>query len=344
MSASSMVPQMRQVLPHHHHQKKLVSPDSSDDTDKFVSQLFSQRNSPPGLVTSVATSGNGNSPVTWANPLLQSVAGMGYPLMGMSMIGPNHQAMSDASILYGIMGSNGANGADMNLQNTGVNTIPSSLNIPPSLNPTVSSGVISNNSCGSASSGSLPLPSNDTSQSSKDIIHCKSCTLFPPNPSAPSPTTRDKPPGCRTVFVGGLPENVTDELIREIFDRCGEITTIRMSKKNFCHIRFELEHSIETAIFLSGYRVRIGSNSDPPNIGRLHVDYAQARDDLYEWECRQRQLLREQRHRERIEQERLLPPSPPPTVHFSEHEASLVAEKIKCNMPSLITIILVVEN
>nr|XP_023020478.1 ecto-NOX disulfide-thiol exchanger 1-like [Leptinotarsa decemlineata] len=53
----------------------------------------------------------------------------------------------------------------------------------------------------------------------KEIIHCKSCTLFPPNPNAPLPTTRERPPGCRTVFVGGLPENMTEEIITEIFER-----------------------------------------------------------------------------------------------------------------------------
>lgn len=79
-----------------------------------------------------------------------------------------------------------------------------------------------------------------------------------------------------------------------------------------------------------GYRMRIGSNTDAPNTGRLHVDYAQARDDQYEWECRQRQLQREQRHRDRVEKERLRVPSPPPVVHYSDHEANLVAEKIKC--------------
>ncbi|XP_031355933.1 ecto-NOX disulfide-thiol exchanger 2 isoform X2 [Photinus pyralis] len=78
-----------------------------------------------------------------------------------------------------------------------------------------------------------------------------------------------------------------------------------------------------------GYRIRIGSNTDAPNTGRLHVDYAQARDDQYEWECRQRQLQREQRHRERMEEERLRPPSPPPVVHYTDHEAASVAEKLK---------------
>lgn len=38
----------------------------------------------------------------------------------------------------------------------------------------------------------------------KEVIHCKSCTLYPPSPTAPVPTTRERPPGCRTVFVGGV--------------------------------------------------------------------------------------------------------------------------------------------
>lgn len=79
------------------------------------------------------------------------------------------------------------------------------------------------------------------------------------------------------VFVGGLPENMTEEIITEVFERCGEITTLRLSKKNFCHIRFVYEASVDAALFLSGYRIRIGSNTDPPNTGRLHVDYAQVK-------------------------------------------------------------------
>lgn len=53
----------------------------------------------------------------------------------------------------------------------------------------------------------------------KEIVHFKSCTLFPPSPHAPPPTTRDRPPGCKTVFVGGLPEKITEEIIQEIFER-----------------------------------------------------------------------------------------------------------------------------
>jgi RNA recognition motif-containing protein len=132
--------------------------------------------------------------------------------------------------------------------------------------------------------------------------------------------------GCRTVFVGGLPENISEAVIHEIFERCGEITTLRLSKKNFCHIRFVYEASVDSAIYLSGYRVKIGNNSDPTNTGRLHVDYAQARDDQYEFECKQRQHQREQRHREK---DRFRSTSPPSVAHYTDHEATSVAEKIK---------------
>ncbi|XP_026081205.1 ecto-NOX disulfide-thiol exchanger 2-like isoform X4 [Carassius auratus] len=108
--------------------------------------------------------------------------------------------------------------------------------------------------------GIVPPPVSQDMPIVKEIIHCKSCTLFPPNPS---------------------------------------------------------------------YRVRLGSSTDKKDTGRLHVDFAQARDDLYEWECRQRMLAREERHRRRIEEDRLRPPSPPPIVHFSEHECSQLGEKLK---------------
>ncbi|KAH8388869.1 hypothetical protein KR215_002731, partial [Drosophila sulfurigaster] len=165
----------------------------------------------------------------------------------------------------------------------------------------------------------------------KEVIKTKNCILFPPNPNAPPPTIRERPPGCRTVFVGGLPENITEEVIREIFESCGEITTLRMSKKNFCHIRYRHEAAIDRAIYLSGYRLRITSLNEPPNFGRLHVDYAQARDDQYDYECKQRQLQREQRHRERMSLDRLRPQSPPPIPHYTDHEATAVAEHLRNN-------------
>lgn len=54
------------------------------------------------------------------------------------------------------------------------------------------------------------------------------------------------------MFVGGLPENATEEIIQEVFEQCGDITAIRKSKKNFCHIRFAEEFMVDKAIYLSG--------------------------------------------------------------------------------------------
>ncbi|XP_073968679.1 ecto-NOX disulfide-thiol exchanger 1 isoform X2 [Rhodnius prolixus] len=163
----------------------------------------------------------------------------------------------------------------------------------------------------------------------KEVIQLKSVTLVPPPPGTPLPTTRERPPGCKTIFVGGLAENTTEEIIRDIFSRCGDMLTVRLSNKKFCHIRFCHEPSVDAALYFSGYRMRIDNKTDPPNTGRLHVDFAQARDDQYEWECKQRQLQREARHRDRVEKERLRVPSPPPVPHYTEHEASSVCEKIK---------------
>ncbi|XP_068930166.1 ecto-NOX disulfide-thiol exchanger 2 isoform X2 [Petaurus breviceps papuanus] len=177
--------------------------------------------------------------------------------------------------------------------------------------------------------GIVPPPIPPDMPVVKEIIHCKSCTLFPPNPNLPPPATRERPPGCKTVFVGGLPENATEQIIMEVFEHCGEIIAIRKSKKNFCHIRFAEEFMVDKALYLSGYRIRLGSSTDKKDTGRLHVDFAQARDDLYEWECKQRMLAREERHRRRMEEERFRPPSPPPVVHYSDHECSIVAEKLK---------------
>ncbi|XP_069070278.1 ecto-NOX disulfide-thiol exchanger 2 isoform X9 [Pleurodeles waltl] len=221
--------------------------------------------------------------------------------------------------------------------------------------------------------GIVPPPIPPDMPVVKEIIHCKSCTLFPPNPTAdaqtssarsvfsdgtlmsqtqlqeyivvenwmnphsflqrtediPPPATRERPPGCKTVFVGGLPENATEQLIVEIFEQCGEIIAIRKSKKNFCHIRFAEEFMVDKALYLSGYRIRLGSSTDKKDTGRLHVDFARARDDFYEWECKQRMLAREERHRRRMEEDRFRPPSPPPVVHYSDHECSIVSEKLK---------------
>lgn len=95
-----------------------------------------------------------------------------------------------------------------------------------------------------------------------------------------------------------------------------------------CHLCEYFLHSW----ILIGYGIRIGSSTDKKDTGHLHVDYAQARDDLYEWECKQRMMARNERHRRRVEEERFRLPSPPPIVHYSEHESITLSEKLRGNV------------
>ncbi|XP_052218635.1 ecto-NOX disulfide-thiol exchanger 2-like isoform X2 [Dreissena polymorpha] len=164
----------------------------------------------------------------------------------------------------------------------------------------------------------------------KEIIRKENSVLYPPPPNAPPPTTRERPPGCRTIFVGGLPETCTEEMLQEVFVDFGITTSVRKSKKkNFAHVRFEHEESVERALFLSGYRMKVEDKDDKPNTGRLHVDYAMARDDQYEFECKQRSMIRDMRHRQRMEEDRLRPPSPPPTAQYSDYEAAALHDQLK---------------
>lgn len=75
--------------------------------------------------------------------------------------------------------------------------------------------------------------------------------------------------------------------------------------------------------------MQIGSSTEKKDSGRIHVDFAQARDDLYEWECKQRLLAREERHRYTLHEDHLQAQSPPAFIHFSDHEAAALAEKLK---------------
>lgn len=168
-----------------------------------------------------------------------------------------------------------------------------------------------------------PLPREDPPR--KDIIALKSCTLLPPFPGTIAPVTRERPPGCRTIFVGGLPDVIKEDTVREIFGRFGKITSIRISSKSYCHIRYEQESSVDKALTLSGYRLRVDDKTDSadPNTGWLHVDYAQARDDRHDYECRQRAAERQQRHKARRS------PTPPAIPHYTDHAALVVSENIK---------------
>ncbi|XP_031566584.1 uncharacterized protein LOC116301638 isoform X2 [Actinia tenebrosa] len=145
----------------------------------------------------------------------------------------------------------------------------------------------------------------------------------PPLPNAPKPNTSEKPEGCHTIFIGGLPESVTEEIITEIFSMCGTIQSIRISPgklgKNFCHVRFMDPHSVDMALGYSGYRLVITSEGQMSG-GRIHVDYAKSREDEKEYERILRAKAREVRHQSEMEEKRVI---------FSERSAADLMKSIR---------------
>ncbi|KAJ8713419.1 hypothetical protein PYW07_013789 [Mythimna separata] len=151
-------------------------------------------------------------------------------------------------------------------------------------------------------------------QPKKEIVF-KHAKLIPPDSGTPQPPRRSKPPGCRTIFVGGLPDKIRESIVREIFETYGRIHTLRLSKKNFCHIRFDREECVDQAMMISGYCIKlinikekddmVEDDDDDENShstsGWLHVDYALSRDDQNDFERRQRQALRvQQQHMQHL--------------------------------------------
>ena len=87
--------------------------------------------------------------------------------------------------------------------------------------------------------------------------------------------TMAKPEGCKTVYVGNLAHEITDEIIQSVFSDCGKIQSIRWGTekdterfRGFGHVSFEDTKSVDKAVLLGGSIC----------LGRpLKVDYAEER-------------------------------------------------------------------
>ena len=105
-----------------------------------------------------------------------------------------------------------------------------------------------------------------------------SVTLLPPSPFEEKPKRSQKPAGCNTVFVGSLPENMTEKHITELFSECGRVVDVRIPRgKRYAHVEFVREESVDKAIDVSGCSVRVGPANIPGNSGKLYVDFAHHR-------------------------------------------------------------------
>ncbi|XP_035228734.1 ecto-NOX disulfide-thiol exchanger 2-like isoform X2 [Stegodyphus dumicola] len=160
--------------------------------------------------------------------------------------------------------------------------------------------------------------------SAKSTISLSKSTLYPPHPFEKLPAVRNKPTGCKTVYVGGLPNCVTEEIIKEVFERCGEILMLHMGKKNSCSIRFASEAYVENAVSLSGYRMKIENKDDDAYVGKLSVDYG----DEYEFKCQQRAFQMEVFHRDHLNMNKSELLTPQSVVPYSERKAVHLIEKL----------------
>lgn len=118
--------------------------------------------------------------------------GVGYPMMSMGPMGPMAPMMGEMTLGPHMSHTHGYSPMGMSMMSHDGSMIGAQI---------LGAEQIMSDAA-QIMTASLPPPST-TPQGTKEIIHCKSCVLFPPNPNAPPPTTRERPPGCRTIFVGG---------------------------------------------------------------------------------------------------------------------------------------------
>lgn len=149
-------------------------------------------------------------------------------------------------------------------------------------------------------------------------------TVEPRPPNQPQPSLSEKPLGCHTIFVGSLPENITEDILRDVFSQCGTIETVRITVgkggKKFAHLRFIKAESVDIAVSYSGYKLFVG-HGDERSGGRLHIDYAKSREDEKEYEMMIRAKEREARHtKDSMEK---------PVLLFSESAASELVQTIR---------------
>lgn len=104
-------------------------------------------------------------------------------------------------------------------------------------------------------------------------IYLSNAALLPPLPNTQLPNRSEKPPGCKTIFIGGFPPNVTKEIINEMFGRFGNIADIKLNKQGVAQVRFENQEPVDQAFFFSGSRFRYMDQLDT-EATMIFIDYA----------------------------------------------------------------------
>ncbi|KAF9424353.1 hypothetical protein HW555_000492 [Spodoptera exigua] len=107
--------------------------------------------------------------------------------------------------------------------------------------------------------------------------------ILPPPPNIVMPQKRERPPGCRTLIVGGLPTGITNDSVTEIFQLFGTVEEVKPIGQEIWQVRFDNPDSIEPSFILSGCRIKLHGQMDCEALS-LFIDYAVNRDDQIEYE------------------------------------------------------------
>ncbi|XP_075982081.1 ecto-NOX disulfide-thiol exchanger 1-like [Anticarsia gemmatalis] len=142
-------------------------------------------------------------------------------------------------------------------------------------------------------------------------IYFSTGVILPALPGSSTPPRRERPPGCRTIFVGGVPQGITEEVVMDIFQRFGPIDEIKLHN-GVCHVRFEKQESVEPAFSVSGCRLK-GHDQNENEATTLFIDYVMNREDQNEFE-------KNKRKRE---------PTPPRIESYSATTLTSISDKIK---------------
>lgn len=125
--------------------------------------------------------------------------------------------------------------------------------------------------------GREPPPSHAGHEEVGDAY--KSVVIYMLSPFVkPKRTPHDKPINCDTVFVGSLPASASDKHLYDLFERCGKINDVRVSRgRGFGHVQFADKEAVDTAILLNGAHVLLTNERSKSDWAQLHVDFAAAR-------------------------------------------------------------------
>ncbi|XP_028178500.1 ecto-NOX disulfide-thiol exchanger 2-like isoform X1 [Ostrinia furnacalis] len=247
-------------------------------------------------------------PSKWGKPE-HDVARPGHP-PGMGMGNNGHQGMMPGVVPYNMMNNNMMGQQPMEMGNMGNMGMGNNMQNMPNMMPGMN--MMSNMMPNMMDPMMMSNMMNPQMSGQAQTLFLPNCVLLPPIPGSSVPNRREKPLGCRTIFVGGLPHGISEEVVHEMFQRFGGIDDIKLHRQGVCHVRFENHPSVEASFFLTGYRFKLHDQADN-EATTLFIDYALNRDDQNEYE-------RNKRQRE---------PTPPRIEPFTPANLSTITEKIK---------------